>query len=54
MADKTVHVYFCYKDRIPTPLLAALDQQRNASVFAGLDCAGWPEGLLPYLKYISV
>ena len=44
MAEKTVHVYFCYKDRIPTPILADLDQKRNASVFAGLDCAGWPEG----------
>ena len=44
MAEKTVHVFFCYKERIPTSALADLDQARNASVFAGLDCAGWPEG----------
>jgi len=43
MAGKTVHIHFCYKERIPTQCLADLDQARNASVFAGLDAAGWPE-----------
>jgi len=43
MAEKTVHVHFCYKDRIPTSCLADLDQSKNASIFAGLDAAGWPE-----------
>ena len=42
--SRTVHVYFCYDDEMPTPGLAELNERRNASVFAALAASGWPSG----------
>jgi len=42
MTSKTVFCYFAYDDQAPSAGLLEVNKERNESVFASLNAAGWP------------
>lgn len=42
MTSKTVFCYFAYDDQAPSTGLLEVNKERNESVFASLNAAGWP------------